>query len=52
MLELSCKVTEPPLQIGPLLVAPVDVGTVFTVIVVVYTVDGLQPLPLALSVSE
>ena len=52
LLELSFSVTEPPLQIGPLLVAPVEVGTAFTVTVVVYTVDGLQPLPLALSVSE
>ena len=52
MLELSFSVTLPPLHIGPLLVAPVDVGTVFTVTVVVYTVDGLQPLPPALSVSE
>ena len=52
LLELSFNVTEPPLQIGPLLVAPVEVGTVFTVTVVVYTVDGLQPLPPALSVSE
>ena len=52
LLELSFNVTLPPLHIGPLLVAPVEVGTVFTVTVVVYTVDGLQPLPLALSVSE
>ena len=52
LLELSCNVTVPPLHIGPLLVAPVEVGTVFTVTVVVYTVDGLQPLPVLLSVSE
>ena len=52
LLELSCNVTVPPLQIGPLLVAPVEVGAVFTVTVVVYTVDGLQPLPVLLSVSE
>ena len=52
LLELSFKVTVPPLQIGPLLVAPVEVGAVFTVTVVVYTVDGLQPLPVLLSVSE
>ena len=35
LLELSFKVTVPPLQIGPLLVAPVEVGAVFTVTVVV-----------------
>ena len=35
LLELSSKVTVPPLQIGPLFVAPVDVGAVFTVTVVV-----------------
>ena len=35
LLELSFKETVPPLHIGPLLVAPVDVGTVFTVTVVV-----------------
>ena len=35
LLELSFNVTVPPLQIGPLLVAPVEVGTVFTVTVVV-----------------
>ena len=52
LLELSFNVTVPPLHIGPLLVAPVEVGAVFTVTVVVYTVDGLQPLPLALSVNE
>ena len=52
MLELSFKVTLPPLHIGPLLVAPVEVGAVFTVTVVVYTVDGLQPLPVLLSVNE
>ena len=52
LLELSFNVTLPPLHIGPLLAAPVEVGTVFTVTVVVYTVDGLQPLPPALSVSE
>ena len=52
MLELSCNVTVPPLHIGPLFVAPVEVGTVFTVTVVVYTVDGLQPLPVLLSVNE
>ena len=52
LLELSFNVTVPPLHIGPLFVAPVDVGTVFTVTVVVYTVDGLQPLPVLLSVSE
>ena len=35
LLELSYNVTVPPLHIGPLLVAPVEVGTVFTVTVVV-----------------
>ena len=35
LLELSFKVTDPPIHIGPLLVAPVEVGTVFTVTVVV-----------------
>ena len=35
LLELSSKVTVPPLQLGPLFVAPVDVGAVFTVTVVV-----------------
>ena len=52
LLELSFNVTVPPLHIGPLFVAPVDVGSVITVTVVVYTVDGLQPLPVLLSVSE
>ena len=35
LLELSFNVTVPPLQIGPLFVAPVEVGAVFTVTVVV-----------------
>ena len=35
LLELSFKVTLPPIQIGPLLVTPVEVGTAFTVTVVV-----------------
>ena len=35
LLELSFKVTVPPLHIGPLLVTPVEVGAVFTVTVVV-----------------
>ena len=53
LLELSYKFTVPPLHIGPLFVAPVEVGIAFTVTVVVYTVDGLQPeAPLLLSVNE
>ena len=50
MLEFALSVTVPLLQIGPLFVAPVDVGDAFTVTVVVYTVVGVQPL--ALNVSE
>ena len=35
LLELALNVTVLPLQIGPLLVAPLDVGTALTVTVVV-----------------
>ena len=35
LLELSFKVTDPPLHIGPLFVAPVELGAVLTVTVVV-----------------
>ena len=52
MLEFALSVTVPLLQIGPLFVAPVDVGDALTVTVVVYTVAGVQPLPVALSVNE
>ena len=52
MLEFALRVTVPLLQIGPLFVAPVDVGDAFTVTVVVYTVAGVQPLPLELKVNE
>ena len=50
MLEFALRVTVPPLHIGPLFVAPAEVGDAFTVTVVVYTVGGVQPL--ALNVSE
>ena len=52
LLEFALSVTVPLLQIGPLFVAPVDVGDALTVTVVVYTVAGVQPLPIALSVNE
>ena len=52
LLEFALRVTVPLLQIGPLFVAPVDVGDALTVTVVVYTVAGVQPLPIALSVNE
>jgi hypothetical protein len=53
LVEFDDNVTVPPLHIGPLLVAPVEVGTtVLTVTTVVYTVDGLQPDPVLLKVSE
>ena len=52
LLEWSLRVTVPPLHIGLLLVAPVDDGAAFTVTIVVYTVDGLQPLPALLTVNE
>ena len=52
LLEFALSVTVPLLQIGPLFVAPVDVGDAFTVTVVVYTVAGVQPLPLELKVNE
>ena len=41
----------PPLQIGPSFVGEA-VGTALTVTAVVYTVAGLQPLPLVLTVNE
>ena len=52
LLELSFSVTLPPTHIGPVLVAPLDVGAGFTVTEVVYTVAGLQPLPELLTISE
>jgi hypothetical protein len=52
LLEFEFKLTVPPLHIGPLFVAPVEPGTAFTVTVVVYTFDGLHPLPVLLTVSE
>jgi hypothetical protein len=51
-LELADRVTVPPTQIGPLLVAPVDDGIGLTVTVVVYTVVGEQPIPVLLNVNE
>ena len=51
-LELALNVADEPRHIGPLLLAPVDDGTGFTVIVVVYTVVGAQFIPTLLSVSE
>ena len=51
-LELADNVTVPPTHIGPLLVAPVEDGTGLTVTVVVYTVAGVQPDPVLLSVNE
>ena len=42
----------PPTHTGLVFVAPVDVGTKFTVTEVVYTVAGLQPMPVLLIVSE
>ena len=44
MLELSSKVTVPPLQIGPPFVAPVEVGAAFTDTVTVPVL--LQPAAL------
>ena len=52
MLEFALRVDEPPAHIAPLFVTPVDDGTGLTVTVVVYTVDGLHPLPVLLSVNE
>jgi hypothetical protein len=52
LLELAFKVTVPPLHTAPLLVAPVDDGTALTVTAAVYTVAGLQPVPVELTVSE
>ena len=51
-LEFAESATVPPTQIGPLLVVPVDDGTGLTVTEVVYTVDGLQPEPVVLTVNE
>ena len=42
----------PPAHIGLLFVAPVDDGTGFTVTDVVYTVAGLHPPPVLLTISE
>jgi hypothetical protein len=50
--EFEESVTVPPTQIGPLFVAPEEVGAELTVTVVVYTVVGLQPVPELLTVSE
>lgn len=52
LLELAESVAVPPTHMGPLFVAPVEDGMVLTVTVVVYTVDGLQPDPVLLTVSE
>ena len=52
LLELALSVADPPKHIGPSFVAPVDEGTGLTVTAVVYTVAGLQPLPVLLTVSE
>ena len=52
LLEWELKVTVLPIHIGLLFVAPVDVGAAITVTDVVYTVDGLQPLPVVLTVNE
>ena len=52
LLELSFSVAVPPTQIGLVFVAPVDVGTACTVTEVVYTVAGLQPLPVLLTTKE
>ena len=52
LLELAVSVAVPVAHIGPLFVAPVDVGVAFTVTVVGYTVVGWQPLGAALTVSE
>ncbi len=49
--DTAFKVTVPPSHIGLVFVGAA-VGTAFTVTVVVYTVDGLQPLPAALTVNE
>ena len=50
--ELELSVAVPPRQIAPPFVTPVDDGTGFTVTVVIYTADGLQPLPTLLMVNE
>ena len=43
LVELADNVTVPPLHIGPLLVAPEEVGKGFTVTVVVKTVEFEHP---------
>ena len=43
LLELAVSVAVPVAHIGPLLVAPVDDGVVFTDTVVIYGMPGLQP---------
>jgi hypothetical protein len=48
---LPVSVSVPPLQIGPLLVGAA-VGAASTVADVVYTVAGLQPEPVLLTVTE
>lgn len=52
LLEFAFNVTVPPMQTGPLLVAPVDEGIGLTTTVVVYADDEPQPLPGLLTVSE
>ena len=49
--ELANNVADPVLHIGPLFVGPAS-GVGLTVTVVIYIVDGLQPLGAALTVNE
>ena len=49
--EFAVSVTEPPTHIGPLFIGAA-VGVTLTVSVVVYTVEGLQPVPGLLTVNE
>jgi hypothetical protein len=46
LLELALSVTVPPLHIGPLFVAPVEVGSTLTVADVVYVAVHPEPEPL------
>ena len=50
--EFEYSVAAVPAHTRPLLVAPVEDGSGLTVTVVVYTVVGLQPYPMLVSVSE
>ena len=53
LLEFALKITEPvPMHNGPLFEAPVEVGNGLTVTIVVYTVAGLHPVPVLLTVNE